>query len=70
MVVPPPRPTPASESKVRALVEGAALLPHQKVLVFDEQPRVGTAQRLERAALLRAPAVVAVRSDGSAFDKM
>ena len=68
VVIPPARSTPESEESVKKLVAETVLLPHQNVLVFDEHPRVGTNQRIQRASLLRPPLMLVVRSDGSVFE--
>ncbi len=65
VVVPPPRSTPESEAAVKRVVDSVTLLPHQSVLLFDEGPRVNLNQRIERASLLRAPAIISVRPDGT-----
>jgi prolyl-tRNA synthetase len=68
VLVPPPRPGPLAEETLAKAVASVPLLPHQSFLLWDEGPRVSVAQRLERAALLRPPRVLLLRSDGTVAD--
>jgi prolyl-tRNA synthetase len=68
VLVPAPRVGPNADETLAKAVAAVPLLPHQSLLLWDDGPRVSVAQRLERAALLRAPRVLLLRSDGSVAD--